>query len=439
MNWTEQRIRDIIADVITENPMACRSLLEISAIEFTDRVPTMAVSLGEQPVLCINLGFCTTHLRSENDVKCVLLHEFLHVLMLHTSIYQACDPMLNVALDAIINAVIWREQPDYAEFFSRFYTAKPPQVLLRPMDWTYHNQPCWEWRFIHDRIYQRGYCADELYELLNVLRKQTRCDNWDSVMLLGNHEPKPIGDATRQVLDGIMEKMTGVDIWRRSDKPGAGSTLYLENRNLKNFRMNRWNQTATALIRKCVLPEKGQGHRQQGTAVAMPVLSPTDRRSFIRFRTGGIIPYSIHTLSHSGLREQATVFLDVSGSMNPELDALASLLYRLRDLIRLPLLAFSNRIATASFRNGRLQTESTGGTSIDCVFDHIRTQRIKKALIVTDGFLGAMTGHMVKDLDRKNIFFLLTSQHNEHDVREAGFHCRALPGIDWAELALQSS
>lgn len=436
MNWTEQRIRDIISDMASENTMACRSLMDISAIEFTDRVPTMAVTLGERPVLCINLSFCIEHLQSENDVKCVLLHEYLHVLMLHTSVYQECDPMLNVALDAIINAIIWREQPEYAEFFSRFYSPQPPQVLLRPMDWTYHNQPCWEWRFIHDRIYKQGYCADELYELLKVVRSQTRCNTWDAVMVLGNHELQPIGESTRKVLDGIMDKMTGVDIWRKADKPGLDNTVRAETRNLKNFRMNRWTQTATALIRKCVMPEKESGHRHQESTVVLPVLAPTDRRSFLRFRAGGIIPWSTHTLLHSGTREQATVFLDVSGSMDQELDAVASLLYRLRDLIRLPLLAFSNHIAHARFSNGRLQTESTGGTSIDCVFDYIRRHRIKKALIVTDGFLGEMSGQTIRDVDKKNIHFLLTSQHSENDVRAAGFGYRALPRVDWTELTL---
>ena len=57
MSWTEKQIRYIIQDMIEENPLACRALLEISEIVFTDKVPTMAVSLSERPVLNINPKF----------------------------------------------------------------------------------------------------------------------------------------------------------------------------------------------------------------------------------------------------------------------------------------------------------------------------------------------------------------------------------------------
>ena len=91
MKWSEQQIKYIIQDMMDENPLACRALFSISEVKFTNKVPTMAVSLAEHPVLNINLTFCRQHLQSEEDVKAVLLHEFLHVLLLHTEKYKVGD------------------------------------------------------------------------------------------------------------------------------------------------------------------------------------------------------------------------------------------------------------------------------------------------------------------------------------------------------------
>ena len=106
MNWTEQQIKYIIQDFTEENVLACRALFNITDIEFTTKISTMAVTLSKNPVLKINLEFCNNHLTSENDVKAVLLHEFLHVLLLHTLKYKTSNTLLNIALDAIINAII---------------------------------------------------------------------------------------------------------------------------------------------------------------------------------------------------------------------------------------------------------------------------------------------------------------------------------------------
>lgn len=417
-----------------ENPLACRSLLEISDIEFTDKVPTMAVTLSGKPTLRINMKFCREHLTHENDVKCVLLHEFLHVLLMHTSIYKVCEPLLNVALDAIINAIIWRTVGnDYTDFFKRFYAPVPPTVLLRPMGWYYpegEDVPD-SWKRIHDLIYTKGYCADDLYELLTELNNCDQQCDWKKVVVLGNHEPEEIGKSARKVLNEIMDKMTGVDIWKKFEKPGQSDEAKKEELKLRNFRIRRWKDAATALIRKCVVPQKQAAIKHESARILMPVLSHSDRRAFLRFRAGGIIPQSVHELKHTIKQEQATVYLDVSGSMDGELDALSALLHQLREWIRLPLLAFSNSVSVARFKNGKLCFDTTGGTSISCVFNHIRRNRIQKAMIITDGFLGKMPEEMTAGIKKDNIHFLLTSQHSETDIADAGFSYRALPPIDW--------
>jgi predicted metal-dependent peptidase len=108
----------------------------------------------------------------------------------------------------------------------------------------------------------------------------------------------------------------------------------------------------------------------------------------------------------------ATIYLDVSGSMSEEIDELISLLYHFRTYIKMPLLVFSNEVVPARFKDGKLEYESTGGTSIGPVFDHLRQNNIKKSLIVSDGYVEKIDDFMLRNLRRENINMLVSANGN---------------------------
>lgn len=76
---TEHEFRAIYLELIDENPLAVRAVLQVLEIEFTDDVPTAAVSCTENPVFKVNLDFVTEHCRTEAHVKALIVHEFLHI------------------------------------------------------------------------------------------------------------------------------------------------------------------------------------------------------------------------------------------------------------------------------------------------------------------------------------------------------------------------
>ena len=94
MNLDESCVEALISELIDENSLACRALLSIARTEFTTDVPTAAVSLGEHPVLRINLDFVRQHCATEQHVKALLVHEFLHVLLRHTLEIRRMNPAL---------------------------------------------------------------------------------------------------------------------------------------------------------------------------------------------------------------------------------------------------------------------------------------------------------------------------------------------------------
>lgn len=118
----ERYFRDIFSEMIEENLLACGALFEISEVVFCDEVPTLPVTIGSKPKLLVNLDFIKENCLTEAEVKAVIIHKFLHVLLAHTENFDKITPALNLALDAVINAIIHRKfGPEYSSFMQRYY------------------------------------------------------------------------------------------------------------------------------------------------------------------------------------------------------------------------------------------------------------------------------------------------------------------------------
>ena len=131
---TPEVFRHIYRELIDDNPLAVRAVLKILTTEFTTRVPTLAVTCAERPTLLVNLAFVSEHCRTDDEVRAVIVHEFLHVLLRHTEQFSAVTDAEHLALDAVINAIIHRTLgPAASRMMSRYYAhAEGAFVLLRP-------------------------------------------------------------------------------------------------------------------------------------------------------------------------------------------------------------------------------------------------------------------------------------------------------------------
>ncbi len=81
---TPERFLAALRELVDENPFAIRAVLRILVVEFTDEVPTLAVTTEARPRLLVNAAFVEQHCASEDEAKAVVCHEFLHVLLRHT-------------------------------------------------------------------------------------------------------------------------------------------------------------------------------------------------------------------------------------------------------------------------------------------------------------------------------------------------------------------
>jgi hypothetical protein len=103
---TERAFREVYRTLIGENPIAVRALLRILDVAFTDRIPTLAVTLGDHPILLVDLAFVTEHSANELELAAVIVHELLHVILRHPPRFIPVTDAEDIAFDAVIDAII---------------------------------------------------------------------------------------------------------------------------------------------------------------------------------------------------------------------------------------------------------------------------------------------------------------------------------------------
>jgi hypothetical protein len=416
----QEAFRSILNELIDENAMACRGLLGISSLEFTEQVDTASVSLGERPVLRVNLGFVAKHCRTESEVKALLVHEFLHVLLRHTMEIRRMTPSINIALDATINAIIHRKLgEEYSSFMSRYYAkAEGALLLLRPksgddlinerrvfhndkgcsaeldperrasIDWLGHDG-CALW----SAIYRGQALHEDALELIKARKVEglSRQFTAGHPVFLGNHAEDEIldcddlpGDLLSRLHVAASEMAAMGALPPGLARPPGDLTVPAS----RLPGIAAWERKTLALLRRLIVPDRRTRVSETQPAWShLPILHQSDRRGILRSLWNPLIAENLWPATLPLRGGSVAVYLDVSGSMGADLVALTALLHRFERYLIRPFWAFANTVEPATISNGKLVTRSTGGTSLACVIEHLRRVRPEKALVVTDGYV----------------------------------------------------
>jgi len=429
MKINKRLFKSILLELIDENPLACQGVLSILSIEFTDRVPTMSVSLEDPPRLSVNLGFLEENAHNETHVKCALLHEFLHVLLNHTERFQKVDYATNLALDAVINHIIHRTEGDaYSDFFRQYYHGLSGWGrLLSPSAER-------ELRGMQDSFteLQRGLLAgrvvvDDLLEIARIIRGTPQgCDGElpEGKYFLGNHTGDGSGKVSKeaaQALKNTLKSYNGSGIYRSPKDRGFGAASIPQRLAGKPEGMLLWERSALKILRKL---SSRDAHSPRKEAVdystVLPVLNEGDRRGFLRSLWSPLMLDNQWDLPHFKPGSTTAVYLDVSGSMHGEIQALVHLLTRLSVYVQKPFWAFSDDVVPAVIRKGILETATSGGTSIDAVLRHFADSDREKAVVITDGYIADCDQALLARLKQKSLFAIVSRDGSPAQLERAG-------------------
>jgi len=434
MQITKKHFNSILTELIDENPMACRGILRVSQVVFTTAVPSMGITIAGRPELCVNLEFVNEHCRTEAHVKAVLVHEFLHVLLNHTEKFKQVTLALNLALDAVINAIIHRTLgSEYSGMMSSYYRSSKGKVrLLRPM--TGGEEDDWESNCeqnelfdIWASLYQGRLVADDLLDIAEIIGDPDELElrRLEDGTFLGNHDERPhdvdeISAEVDAILHETMTSMNGGGIWRSPRDRGVGLNYAKLNLSPQDKAMRVWEKEAVKVLSECVTPDKNSWFERKEQTMSLPILNEADKRGFLRSTWSGFLPDIVWTTGKNVRRGTTQIYLDVSGSMNEEMDALVSLIRRLRRHIRLPFWAFSDTVEPAAIKNGKLITSTTGGTSMNAVLEHVAKTRPGKAVVITDGYIEECDANLLSAVRDQDVRAIVSRDGSPAELERAG-------------------
>ncbi len=438
MKINPRRFEHLLLELIDENPLACQGVLSILQIEYTDRVPTLAVSLEAPPRLLVNLDFLAAHATREIHIKSVLLHEFLHVLLNHTEQFTQMDRATNIALDAIINHIIHRLQgADYSEFFRLYYKDQRGYAsLLRPEPQR-SITPSDNLHTLHRDLLGGLVVVDDLLDLTQRIRREQPGQTGAGTQLgggktfLGNHEDNrgkgPAAKRAQAALQETLQSSNGHGIYRSPKTRGLGADPYPQRCAAKDENLVRWEHSTWKILQAlCTTDPQTTLKETVDQSILLPVLNTRDRRAFFKTIWNPLIPEVSWSISRDKPLGTTVVYLDVSGSMQAEMQALVELLRRLIRYIRKPLWAFSDRVAPAVIRDGVLETSTSGGTSINSVLAHFADSAPDRAVVITDGYIEQCDTALLNRLRNKTLQAIVSRAGSTGPLDRAGIPCYQL-------------
>jgi len=442
---TPLHFESLLQELIDENPFAIRAALRILKVEYTATIPTLAVTCEAQPRMLVNLAFLTEHAKTEAQAKAVVAHEFLHVLLRHTEGRQPLTHARHIAFDAVINAIIHRQYGQaYSSMMANYYAkATGLQKLLRPMnteelEWCAakpHSLP--QWAVAWQALYAGSIITDDIEDLAETLARQAlnpsdslasgpfklAPQGLDETPLLGNHEDlsQELEGDMAQAMEEALKQMNGHGIWRSPGERNIGGAMVNTLFQADDIPLRQWEAKTLALIKRHITPDKhARTQKEQAWTYRIPVLSPADRRAFLKSQWAPFLPESAWEGQRLVREGTAQVYLDVSGSMDAEMPAIIALLNRLGRYIRRPFWAFSDSVEPALIKKGQLRTATTGGTSMQCVLDHVAKTRPDAAIVITDGYIEPISRSQAAHAVGSKLHVLVTRYGNPALIAKAG-------------------
>jgi hypothetical protein len=413
-------LKDRLYDCLPAGRYALSGLLRLVDVVETEAVPTAAVECHAQPRLLVNPAFVAQHAATPEKLMMLVLHEIHHVLLGHTRRLAGPTPADNFVFDAVINALLCRlfPQPAYTALFRDFYPDDAlPACLLRPPEgWDPRVRivpvpPALQARGMGParQVYTSLYSPEgaSYEDVRHVLRAflQRHARRLEGVRLLGDHEGGPGGSSASSQGGGASASADAfaqgvadiVSRWPSPPEPLKGVSLddMLRDSAVRIHRV----PSARRLLRELITRVAAGGTARRGArrwvSAPLPIETPipTPDRRATTLRALGAAPLlfrsEVEARQRLPVQERVHVYVDVSGSMEAIKGPLYGAVLDCEALVHPQVHLFSTQVAEvtpAQLRAGICR--STGGTDIQCVTRHMARHRVRRAVLLTDGWVG---------------------------------------------------
>ena len=463
-------IIDRVLECFPSGNYALLALLRLVDIVETTEIESAAIECKTQPRMLINPEFVAKHAATPEKLLMLVMHELHHVLLGHTKQFPTVTPEQNFVFDCIINALLSKmfPSPSHTAFFTELYSiAKFPECFLRPPSgWNGKEvtslpiaiKLCkttdrWRLSSIYKALYSStGATYDEIYHaLVSCLKKYPfggfllgahgefnvpgntlgEDGQHESNNNLDDEDIQNSIDSTNPDLQHTSPEMfeivrTIVEKWPQPPDPIKGRSLS-DLISETDLTLTQPVQQDVALRR--LLAWVGSCGTQGVTHELRPVDSPIQSAipSFARrdlvMRSLGVnsllFIHSLHTQQRTRDGDKVHVYVDVSASMDGLLESVYNAVRSCSLWVYQTVHLFSTQVFDVSytdFTKGKMTT--TGGTEIQCVAQHIADNHIKRACVVTDGYVGRPHGVDHETLAKTRLGVALTDSSTRSDLTE---------------------
>jgi hypothetical protein len=430
-------IAERILDAFPSGSYGLIALLRLLDIVETDEVETAAVECTSMPRLLINPQFIEAHAATSERLLMLVMHELHHVLLGHTRLFPRATTADNLIFDAVINALLCRmfPKPEHTSFFTEFYSdAHFPECLLRPpAGWQPSSRapvpPALDGEAMRrvQAVYRalNSETGASYHELYNALRRGLPPAG--GVRLIGSHGAEPAE------LEGLMFETVRsiVEHWPQPPDPIRGRS-WDDLLRLESVRVRPgYRSILRGLIRKVAGPEGSALTRSKNdAAVATVTPIPSGDRRAVVLRALGTPPLLYRAESTGRVRkrrDRVHIYVDVSGSIADLKGALYGAVLDCRDAVYPTVHLFSTVVHDVSLGGLRVgECHTTNGTSIECVASHIQKHGVRRAVLLTDGWVGRPGSSAARTLAAVRLGVALTRNANRRDLEPFVRH--------WAEL-----
>ena len=417
MNTLERQI----LDCFPSGEYAITALLRLMSIEESSQVPTAAVEAGSRPRLLVNPDFRARHAATPEKLFLLVMHELHHVLLGHTRLFPNAAAIDNFAFDCVINAMLSRRFPraEQLTLLTEYYSERQfPACLLRPRlqngrlltggephqdalarlsDFRHAAQVADVYRSLYSN---GGASYEEIREiLLPVLDEQAVAQ----VPLLGGHDADQIdpdgGKPTRRD-DALLNEAVRRVAKQWPDLPDPILSRALTELPSERQVALRPVKSNRAVLRELLARAGGRdaaGRLRRMGAEPVPAMTAVpiaaDRMALVQ-RAYGAQPLLYRSVQSSRRRTRAGsrvhIYADVSASMDRVIDAMYAAIFDCRSWVHPNVHLFSTRVHDVTLQELRAgDVNTTCGTDISCVAEHIAAHDVRRACIITDGYVGA--------------------------------------------------
>ncbi len=434
-------LRERLFDCLPAGRYAFSGLLRLLDVVETAAVPSAAVECRAQPRILVNPAFVAAHAETPEKLMMLVMHELHHVLLGHTRRLGRSTPADNFVFDCVINALLSRmfPQSEYTALFRDYYSgSRFPECFLRPPDdWNLrahrgalppalkrHWKGVARAREAYRALYSKeGASYDEIRAILPLVT--VLGVKLEQVSLLGGHGNAADGIAATteaalaQALGGIVAG------WPTPPDPLRGESLreLLRSSRVVVHRPTSNRERLRRLIRKIAGAEGHGGRHRQPALESAFVESPlpvADRRALVS-RALGFAPllYRSEIVQPASVPvgERVHVYVDVSGSMDAVKGAIYGAVLDCAPWVAPAIHLFSTAVVDASLKEIRAGfCRSTDGTDIACVAEHVRANRVRRAVLLTDGCVGEASPDDAAVLAGARIGVAFTHGHQIEDL-----------------------